>query len=706
MLQFKPNIVYLLLICWLSGCSIQKPIYQSSSLIKNNTTSLSNPQLSKMPTFFKPLVVGSLWFAGGTLLGTQMEMEENTSTGTIKRPLTEGEAMGVGAIFGTLATAYLITDVVKERRQGGKIIELDSDSKKQKWFSKYNRQNSNNYVNYYFVGNDIYLTTPKTLTEYHFQDVQDVRLYQMLYPNQPAEGAIERTLTNASVPEEVLVEILSQLKPNQTQEKDLKRRYTLATADLNTFIVRQDTYNSLKTSEMPGQAAKRVKAFEQLELYRKRIGTTTSFDNQIIDNIYKNCSIQQIDKLIDWYPDYPRYRDLVKQYITSIYNISDLKVALSRFGATFKNEVENRAVQQVLSTPTSISLFAYHFPSSKYLLAKDNTLFVGKIPNTGGIASGEGIMYDKSDGSYWQGTFVSGVLNGPNCKVQASKYSYEGGYLMGKKSGKGTLNYYNKYTYSGDFYNDEMHGSGSFSGGLSEISLVSMSGNYSGKMANGYAHGYGKLSFENGEAWYEGGFVDGRFEGNGTIRYPNGVRFTGPWKNHDPNGKFHIYKYTMLGLIREDYYQEMYSWKDMGKGEEALIGKWNDARADDRRRDREREQEEEAKEKAERLAEQKVKEAEKEQKTLDKCIKELNESLSTVEAIDKANLLDKIVGLEKVDVVYSNDSFWGDNATIWKKPNGEWYSNTGGMFADDQGPYRSKDQAMEKVCKIRLKIKD
>ncbi|MBB3842010.1 hypothetical protein FHS57_006039 [Runella defluvii] len=698
----RPFIYYCLFVIGLYGCSIQKPIYQSSSLVKNNTTSLSNPQLSKMPTFFKPLVIGGLWFTGATLLGTQMEMEENTSTGTIKRPVTEGEAMGFGAIFGALATAYSINDVVKERRQGGKIIELDSDSKKQKWFSKYNRQNSNNYVNYYFIGNDIYLTTPKTLTEYRFQDVQDVRLYQMLYPNQPAEGAIERTLTNASVPEEVLVEILSQLKPNPTQEKDLKRRYTLAAADLNTFLVRQDTYNILKTSEIPGQAAKRVKAFEQLELYRKRIGSSTSFDDQIIDNIYKNCSIQQLDKLIDWYPDYSRYRDLVKQYITSIYNISDLKATLSRFGPTFKNEVESRAVQQVLSTPTSISLFAYHFPSSKYLLAKNNTLFVGKTPNAGGIASGEGIMYDKSDGSYWQGTFVGGVLNGPNCKVQASKYSYEGGYLMGKKSGKGALNYYNKYTYSGDFYNDEMHGSGSFSGGLSEISLVSMSGNYTGKMANGYAHGYGKLSFENGEAWYEGGFVDGRFEGNGTIRYPNGVRFTGPWKNHSPNGKFHVYKYTLMGLIREDYYQEMYSFDDMGKGEGALIDKWNNARADDRRRDREKEQEEEAKEKAREKAEEAKEKAESEEKKVKECMSEVNSALKELRSVDEG----WFTNLDCPCMYYEDPSFFGYRLSLKVNDKNEWIYILHGFWSDKESEkFYSKDGALRGVCEHWYKSK-
>lgn len=165
----------------------------------------------------------------------------------------------------------------------------------------------------------------------------------------------------------------------------------------------------------------------------------------------------------------------------------------------------------------------------------------------------------------------------------------------------------------------------------------------------------------------------------------------------------------------------MYSWKDLSKGEDALIGKWNDARADSRRRQREEDEreeaEEKAREKAEELAQQKEQEikqqAEKEEvlaqekkqneEEVNECVLKLNQALSKVEAVDRADVWDNILGSDKIDIVYSDDRFFGESVVVWKKPSGEWYYHTGGS---KKGPFRSKDQAMEKVCKIRLKIKD
>jgi hypothetical protein len=134
------------------------------------------------------------------------------------------------------------------------------------------------------------------------------------------------------------------------------------------------------------------------------------------------------------------------------------------------------------------------------------------------------------------GPFVTGKLSGSSCLVQS----------------KSTADKEGNWHYQGQMKEGRFNGQGSFAGNLGSISYSSKYGTYTGPFVDGYPEGEGRMTFENDETWYVGGFSAGLFDGTGTLRSPNGVRFAGPWKKNNPNGVIHIYKYTLLGLVRED----------------------------------------------------------------------------------------------------------------------------------------------------------
>ena len=54
-------------------------------------------------------------------------------------------------------------------------------------------------------------------------------------------------------------------------------------------------------------------------------------------------------------------------------------------------------------------------------------------------------------------------------------------------------------------------------------------GKYEGETKDGWFHGKGKFTYENGVI-YEGEFEKGRFHGKGVMIYPNGGKYTGEWE--------------------------------------------------------------------------------------------------------------------------------------------------------------------------------
>ena len=65
-------------------------------------------------------------------------------------------------------------------------------------------------------------------------------------------------------------------------------------------------------------------------------------------------------------------------------------------------------------------------------------------------------------------------------------------------------------------------------------------GKYEGEMKEGWFHGKGKFTFENGVI-YDGEFEKGRFHGKGVLIYPNGGKYSGEWERGKLlNGNYQI----------------------------------------------------------------------------------------------------------------------------------------------------------------------
>ena len=87
---------------------------------------------------------------------------------------------------------------------------------------------------------------------------------------------------------------------------------------------------------------------------------------------------------------------------------------------------------------------------------------------------------------------------------------YKGGFLYGKKYGKGTLYWNNIIEYEGEFINDLKNGQGKEYDVFNNRQLI-----YEGNYLNGKWNGNGKKYNEKGILVYEGGFMKGKRNGEG-----------------------------------------------------------------------------------------------------------------------------------------------------------------------------------------------
>lgn len=122
---------------------------------------------------------------------------------------------------------------------------------------------------------------------------------------------------------------------------------------------------------------------------------------------------------------------------------------------------------------------------------------------------GKGIYVWSSDGDRYEGDFVEGIKTGKGTYFFANGKRYEGDFIDDKRTGKGTFMWPNGDRYEGDF----------------------IDGNRTGK---------GTYVWPNGDR-YEGDFVEGVITGKGAYIYSNGEKYVGEWKENKKHGKGVLY---------------------------------------------------------------------------------------------------------------------------------------------------------------------
>jgi len=142
-------------------------------------------------------------------------------------------------------------------------------------------------------------------------------------------------------------------------------------------------------------------------------------------------------------------------------------------------------------------------------------------------------------GNIYEGGFVNGKRHGKGKLTCPNGNVYEGKFVEGKFR-EGKLTCPNGNVYEGKFANDECH----------EGELKLPNGDiYEGKFGNGECY-KGKLRYPNGNV-YEGKFVDGEPHGQGKLRYPNGDVYEGEFINGERCTGKGIYIFANGDVFRE-----------------------------------------------------------------------------------------------------------------------------------------------------------
>ncbi|KAK3765840.1 hypothetical protein RRG08_026307 [Elysia crispata] len=160
------------------------------------------------------------------------------------------------------------------------------------------------------------------------------------------------------------------------------------------------------------------------------------------------------------------------------------------------------------------------------------------------------------DGTYYEGQFINGEINGNGYKFFASsKAKYTGQFLNGEMHGHGIMTYHNGNVYEGQWYKNKKQGfgilrtsdkavyEGTFHGHVRDgEGTQTYDGSYQ-KLSNGDRYeGYWVLDQRNGhgDLWcadgshYCGNFTNDMFHGAGVMTHASGIVYRGDWINGFP----------------------------------------------------------------------------------------------------------------------------------------------------------------------------
>jgi hypothetical protein len=145
---------------------------------------------------------------------------------------------------------------------------------------------------------------------------------------------------------------------------------------------------------------------------------------------------------------------------------------------------------------------------------------------------------------------------------------YEGGFVDGKREGKGQTNYRSGDVFEGDYHNDFRHGKGKY-----EWKDGSMQ---SGNWRNGLLHGEGEMFDAPSGQYYCGNFVDDNYTGHGVMIYGDRSKYEGEWLDDKRHGKGKL-KTTNGNTYDGDWQNDkkhgngIFVWAD---GKEYYNGEW------------------------------------------------------------------------------------------------------------------------------------
>jgi len=160
------------------------------------------------------------------------------------------------------------------------------------------------------------------------------------------------------------------------------------------------------------------------------------------------------------------------------------------------------------------------------------------------------------DGTYYEGQFLNGEINGQGYKFFASSQAkYTGQFLNGEMHGHGIMTYRNGNCYEGQWYKNKKQGFGVLRTGVQAIyeggftnhlrdgegsqlydpsyRQLSNGDKFEGFWVRDQRHGQGELWLADG-SHYVGEFLSDMFNGEGRMTHASGVMYQGLWKDGLP----------------------------------------------------------------------------------------------------------------------------------------------------------------------------
>ncbi|KAF2880053.1 hypothetical protein ILUMI_26122 [Ignelater luminosus] len=141
----------------------------------------------------------------------------------------------------------------------------------------------------------------------------------------------------------------------------------------------------------------------------------------------------------------------------------------------------------------------------------------------------ENVIIRFKNGNRYKGPVSRKLMHGQGKFFWADGAIYEGEFVYGDATGKGTLEYPELTSYSGYFCKSFLHGKGVLN--ISSSTMI-----YSGNWKAGQKHGKGWVLYEPGD-WYEGEWYEDKRHGRGFRQYLSGERYQGQWQNGKKHGQ-------------------------------------------------------------------------------------------------------------------------------------------------------------------------
>jgi hypothetical protein len=168
------------------------------------------------------------------------------------------------------------------------------------------------------------------------------------------------------------------------------------------------------------------------------------------------------------------------------------------------------------------------------LLAVVSTEYEGEKSESGAFEGSGRVKL--SGGHAYEGEFRGGALEGEGVYTWASGLRYRGAFVGNKATGAGAYEWTDGSSFKGDVQDGKRNGIGTFvaappAGGESKSAdVVARGTEYAGGYVDGKKHGRGRMLYAGGASHYDGEWREGLQNGRGKMRYASGSEYDGEWK--------------------------------------------------------------------------------------------------------------------------------------------------------------------------------